>query len=101
FRIVTGTTTPHCRPFDVASNRGPAEDASGGARHPHERYRMTTAAVIPDAPARSDPNRFRVLAIVAMAQLMIVLDASVVTIALPSAQRALNISVGDRQWVLT
>jgi len=62
---------------------------------------MTTAAVIPDAPARSDPNRFRVLAIVAMAQLMIVLDASVVTIALPSAQRALNISVGDRQWVLT
>src|SRR5258708_14726347 len=62
---------------------------------------MNTAAGIPDAPARSDPNRFRVLAIVAMAQLMIVLDASVVTIALPSAQRALNISVGDRQWVLT
>src|SRR5690348_5450844 len=48
-----------------------------------------------------DPRRFFVLGIVAMAQLMIVLDASVVTIALPSAQRALGISDVDRQWVLT
>lgn len=48
-----------------------------------------------------DPRRFRVLGIVAIAQLMIVLDASVVTIALPSAQRALSISDADRQWVLT
>jgi hypothetical protein len=35
-----------------------------------------------------DPGRFRALAIVAVAQLMVVLDASVVIIALPSAQRA-------------
>ena len=32
---------------------------------------------------------------------MIVLDASVVTIALPSAQRALGISIANRQWVMT
>ena len=32
---------------------------------------------------------------------MIVLDASVVTIALPSAQRALHISIQNRQWALT
>jgi EmrB/QacA subfamily drug resistance transporter len=48
-----------------------------------------------------DPRRFRALGIIGIAQLMIVLDASVVTIALPSAQRALNISVANRQWVLT
>ncbi|MGH9303519.1 MAG: MFS transporter, partial [Acidimicrobiales bacterium] len=48
-----------------------------------------------------DPRRFRALAVIAIAQLMIVLDASVVTIALPSAQRALHISVANRQWVLT
>ena len=48
-----------------------------------------------------DPNRFRALAVIAIAQLMIVLDASVVTIALPSAQRALHISVANRQWALT
>jgi EmrB/QacA subfamily drug resistance transporter len=48
-----------------------------------------------------DPNRFRALAVIAIAQLMIVLDATVVTIALPSAQKALHLSVNDRQWVLT
>jgi EmrB/QacA subfamily drug resistance transporter len=53
------------------------------------------------APRELDPRRFRALAIIAIAQLMIVLDASVVTIALPSAQRALHISVADRQWALT
>ncbi len=51
--------------------------------------------------SNADPKRFRALAIIAVAQLMIVLDATVVTIALPSAQRALNISVANRQWVLT
>jgi EmrB/QacA subfamily drug resistance transporter len=48
-----------------------------------------------------DPKRFRALLVIAIAQLMIVLDASVVTIALPSAQRALHISVANRQWVMT
>jgi EmrB/QacA subfamily drug resistance transporter len=48
-----------------------------------------------------DPKRFRALGIIAMAQLMVVLDASVVIIALPSAQRALHISAANRQWMLT
>jgi len=48
-----------------------------------------------------DPRRFRALGVIAIAQLMIVLDASVVTIALPSAQRALHISIQNRQWALT
>lgn len=42
-----------------------------------------------------------VLGVVAIAQLMIVLDATVVIVALPSAQRALHISTADRQWVMT
>ena len=61
---------------------------------------LTPGAAIP-ARAEPDPRRFRALAIIAIAQLMIVLDASVVTIALPSAQRALHISIANRQWVLT
>ncbi|MGO9342856.1 MAG: MFS transporter [Acidimicrobiales bacterium] len=55
----------------------------------------------PPAADGPDPRRFRALAIIAVAQLMIVLDASVVTIALPSAQHALGISVANRQWVMT
>lgn len=46
-------------------------------------------------------RRWLILAIVGVAQLMVVLDATVVNIALPSAQRALNFSNGDRQWVVT
>jgi len=48
-----------------------------------------------------DPKRFRALAVIALAPLMVVLDASVVIIALPSAQRALHISTANRQWMLT
>jgi len=48
-----------------------------------------------------DPRRWAILAIVAIAQLMVVLDASIVTIALPSAQHALHISTPNRQWVIT
>jgi EmrB/QacA subfamily drug resistance transporter len=63
---------------------------------------ITEPAVLPSPGADLlDPRRFRALGIIAIAQLMIVLDASVVTIALPSAQRALHISVANRQWALT
>jgi hypothetical protein len=48
-----------------------------------------------------DPRRWSILAVVVISQLMVVLDASIVTIALPSAQRALHISVANRQWVIT
>src|SRR5579864_6065945 len=48
-----------------------------------------------------DPKRYWSLAVIAVAQLMIVLDASVVIVALPSAQRALHISVANRQWVMS
>jgi EmrB/QacA subfamily drug resistance transporter len=48
-----------------------------------------------------DPRRWFILAVVVVASLMVVLDASIVTIALPSAQRSLHISVANRQWVIT
>jgi EmrB/QacA subfamily drug resistance transporter len=46
-------------------------------------------------------RRWTALAFVALAQLMIALDATIVSIALPSAQRALGASDADRQWVIT
>jgi EmrB/QacA subfamily drug resistance transporter len=46
-------------------------------------------------------RRWWALAVIALAQLMVVLDGTVVTIALPSAQRDLQISNADRQWVIT
>ena len=46
-------------------------------------------------------RRWLVLVVVAIAQLMVVLDSTVVNIALPSAQRSLGFPNGDRQWVVT
>ena len=46
-------------------------------------------------------RRWLVLAVVGIAQLMIILDSSIVNIALPHAQTALNISNADRQWAVT
>jgi EmrB/QacA subfamily drug resistance transporter len=62
---------------------------------------MSLTSAVPHALEQPDPKRFRALAVIAIAQLMIVLDATVVTVALPSAQRDLHISIADRQWVLT
>jgi EmrB/QacA subfamily drug resistance transporter len=42
-----------------------------------------------------------ILAVVAVAQLMVVLDSTIVNIALPSAQHALGFANSDRQWVVT
>jgi EmrB/QacA subfamily drug resistance transporter len=49
----------------------------------------------------ADPRRWLALSIIAIAQLMIVVDASIVNIALPEAQRDLHISLANRQWVVT
>jgi EmrB/QacA subfamily drug resistance transporter len=58
----------------------------------------------PASEARNAPaadHRWLILVIVAVAQLMVVLDATIVNIALPSAQHALGFPNSDRQWVVT
>jgi len=49
---------------------------------------------------RAEPNRWLVLVIVCVAQFMVVLDATVVNVALPSIQIALNFSSADLQWIV-
>ncbi|MDQ0991586.1 EmrB/QacA subfamily drug resistance transporter [Streptomyces sp. V3I7] len=51
--------------------------------------------------ATAGHRRWWGLVIIALAQLMVVLDATIVNIALPSAQRALGMTDGNRQWVIT
>src|SRR5215467_524355 len=54
----------------------------------------------PDADTGS-ARRWWILGVVGLAQLMVILDATIVNIALPSAQHALGFSNADRQWVVT
>ena len=48
-----------------------------------------------------DPDRWRTLFVVGISQLMIVLDSSIMNIALPQAKRDLGISAANQQWVIT
>jgi EmrB/QacA subfamily drug resistance transporter len=48
-----------------------------------------------------DGRRWWILAVLGIAQLMVVLDVTVVNIALPSAQKALGFSDANRQWIIT
>jgi EmrB/QacA subfamily drug resistance transporter len=63
---------------------------------------MSSPEVARDASVEApDPKRWLALGVIAIAQLMIVLDASIVNIALPHAQADLHISGTNRQWVIT
>jgi EmrB/QacA subfamily drug resistance transporter len=49
----------------------------------------------------ADSRRWLILAVICTAALMIVLDVTVMNLALPSAQRELGFTNADRQWVVT
>jgi len=51
--------------------------------------------------AEPDPRRWLILVVIGIAQLMVVLDLTVMNLALPSAQRALDFNNVDRQWIVT
>ncbi|MBJ8343547.1 MFS transporter [Antrihabitans sp. YC2-6] len=76
---MTTTTIEPLDPIDSAAK--PAVESSGGRG--------------------SHAMRWWVLAVLGLSQLMVVLDATVVNIALPEAQLSLGFSDADRQWVVT
>src|SRR5579871_4822268 len=62
---------------------------------------MSEASVPMQKAAEPDPRRWLILAVIGLAQLMVVLDVTVMNLALPSAQRDLGFSNADRQWIVT
>ncbi|MFG1606830.1 MFS transporter [Actinoplanes sp. NPDC049265] len=67
---------------------------------------MTTLMQRAEQPAAAEPHpnhtrRWFILGILGLSQLMVVLDATIVNIALPSAQKALAFSNENRQWIVT
>src|ERR1700689_3039207 len=61
---------------------------------------MAASPVEARSPSASD-HRWLILVIVAIAQLMVILDSTIVNIALPSAQHSLGFPNSERQWVVT
>src|ERR1700674_2489163 len=69
---------------------------------------MTTLMTVerPDGDTASDgvgkdTRRWWVLGVLGIAQLMVILDSTIVNIALPTAQHDLHFSNADRQWIVT
>ena len=63
---------------------------------------LNHGAPIPDTGDLAlDPKRWLALGVIAISQLMVIVDATIVNIALPQAQAALGISDPDRQWIIT
>jgi EmrB/QacA subfamily drug resistance transporter len=66
---------------------------------------MSTAAEVsgvhPGNSPELHPRRWAALGVIAISQLMVVLDATIVNIALPSARLDLGITEADQQWVIT
>jgi len=52
-------------------------------------------------PTSTHDKRWWILAVLGVAQLMVILDTTIVNIALPTAQHALHFSNADRQWIVT
>src|SRR4051794_23258836 len=80
----------------------PATTAHQGRRHAHatqnaRSHRERTSM----SPTTQHDRRWLILALIGIAQLMIVLDLTIVNIALPSAQRDLGFSNDARQWIIT
>lgn len=63
--------------------------------------RITPAGSPPAFDHSAHPHRWLLLSVLALAQLMVVLDGTIVNIALPDAQLDLGMSDGDRTWVVT
>ena len=76
--------------IDTLSDAQPIQDYSRGG--------------VPDHPADIDPvvhrRRWRILAVLSLSLVIVSLDNTVLNVALPSVQRALNASAGDLQWIV-
>ncbi|MEU5751318.1 MFS transporter [Streptomyces sp. NPDC047829] len=67
----------------------------------HAANGVSSGAPTPVRPDRKNRHRWWILGVIGIAQLMVVLDGTIVNIALPSAQQDLGFTDGNRQWVIT
>src|SRR3954451_3358393 len=62
---------------------------------------MAYTAVNPHEAHQSPPRSWAPLVLLAVAQFMVILDVTVVNVALPTIGRALDFGAGQLQWVVT
>jgi EmrB/QacA subfamily drug resistance transporter len=85
----------------LAQNAPEEEIAMHDVGHTFRARKRATAAAGPDPGHRSGPSPWVALALLASAQLMLVLDVTVVNVALPDISAALRLDRGELPWVMT
>ncbi len=87
---------------DLASAAAPPTTTSAPSAPAVASPATAPASPATAAPPRTprDTNRWLILVIACLAQFMVVLDATVVNVALPSIQRGLHFSPASLQWVV-
>lgn len=88
---LTHAPAPHSGPIEIPD----LEVQHAAKASPPKSADLKTTATTPDA------RRWWALAIIALTQLVVVLDGTIVNIALPSAQSDLGLNNTERQWVVT
>ncbi|WP_200955931.1 MFS transporter [Oerskovia sp. Root918] len=83
-------------PASPPSTTAPSAQVVPPSAEPHG-----SASAEHDAPGASGPRRWWILLILALTQLLVVLDGTIVNIALPQAQLELGLTDTQRQWVVT
>jgi len=62
---------------------------------------VVAVSVTAEPTSTPDPNRWRALAVLSVAYLMVILDVSIVNVALPSIQKSLDFSTSGLEWVVS
>src|SRR5439155_789703 len=94
-----GASAPPPSSLGAASGR----DTSRCQAPVRNRHEGVTESAVPNnlTPVTSNPHRWRILAVVATAFFMTILDVSIVNVALPSIGRSLHFTRENLQWVIT
>jgi EmrB/QacA subfamily drug resistance transporter len=98
--LVITRVTHSCHLIEIGGTSTPEEEIIMPTETPHTRAALEEGAA-PAAPAAPAPRRLGLaLAVIATAQLMVVLDLTIVTVALPHIQTALHFSGSNLEWVV-
>jgi len=98
-----GSAAVHARPPLMSGPRtgtGAGCETAAGSRRARPEGAVTPDAASTPPPAGAERRRWITLVIVCLAQLMIVLDATIVNVALPSIQHDLHFSQANLTWVV-
>ncbi len=98
--VTTAGPSPTVEPAPSSLQPAQARSATASTPPPAPIHAESAPPLQPASPERSDRRRWIALAVLCLGQLMMVLDATIVNVALPSIQRDLHFTQSNLTWVM-